>query len=140
MSRHAKRHAVLNPPPKLTFSGDSLDRVLEGYYNDDLRKQLGKAQAPLAVATLPTPFEPVAFPLEAVFFNNTCECCQGKAIVFGYFARKTKEITGYGEITRHRIIADPNGEVVRLIQFQDKAVPYCGECVSLLILSVKGLT
>lgn len=125
MSRKSKLHARLNPAPTTTLFGDPLDRLLNGGFTDELRKQLPKTEIqpreyPIALLV------PIEHPLRAVFYNNHCKCGH-KQRIFGYFCRKVTETTSAGSVTDYKIV-EPNGPPQE-IAFQDQIVPFCEKCI-----------
>lgn len=124
MSRKS-RHARLNPSPTITFFGDPLDRLLNGGFTDELRKQLPK-ETRRAIDEAKTPLVPSKRPLRAVFFQNRCRCGINTT-VFGYFCREVSERSSLGSTTSLKIV-EASGPPQEL-QFQPQIVPYCGACV-----------
>lgn len=125
MSRKSKLHARLNPPPKVSLFGDPLDRLLNGGFTDELRKQLPKHTFEVKKEALPV-LIPAEHPLRVVFYNNHCKCGH-KERVFGYFCRKTTEATASGNVTSYKPV-EPNGPPQE-IAFQDQTVPFCEKCI-----------
>lgn len=125
MSRKSQ-HKRLNPQPTITLFGDGLDRLLNGGYTDELRKQLPKTKdGDTPKSALPT-LTPTENPLRVVFYENHCRCGE-KAKVFGYFCRKVTEKTESGQVTSYKIV-EPNGPPQE-IAFQAQIVPYCPSCI-----------
>lgn len=125
MSRKTKLHHKLNPTPTITLFGDPIDRILNGTFTDELRKQLPKQDAEISKESLPI-LIPKEHPLRMIFYENHCRC-GSKQKVFGYFCRKVTETTQVGIVTNYKIV-EPNGIPQELV-FQSQIVPYCSECV-----------
>lgn len=132
MSRKHK-HQKLNPPPTITFAGDPIDRILNGFFTDELRKQLPKQDAEFKKDTFPVLVEKEE-PLRVVFYENHCRC-GSKQTIFGYFCRKIHEKTEVGTVTRYKIV-EPNGKPQELLK-QSQIVPYCEACIPNSVIIVK---
>lgn len=125
MKRKSRIHEKLNPAPTITFAGDPIDRVLNGFFTDELRKQLPKLDQEIKKEALPV-LVAKEEPLRVVFYENHCRC-GSKQLVFGYFCRKVHEKTEMGQVSRYKIV-EPNGKPQELLK-QQQIVPYCSECI-----------
>lgn len=125
MSRKSKLHRQLNPEPKISFFGDPLDRILNGGYTDELRKQLPKFDQEIKREALPILVAKES-PLRVVFYDNHCKCGHTHR-AFGYFCRQITEKTESGSVSSFKVV-EPNGPPQE-IHFQDQNIPYCINCI-----------
>ena len=133
MSRKS-RHTQINTTPNISLYGDSLDRLLNGGFTNELRKQLPKAkEGDISPSVIPTLISK-EYPLRAVFYKNHCSC-GSKQTVFGYFCRKTTEQTASGNVTYYKAV-EPNGPPQE-ITYQPQIVPFCSSCIPTNILVVE---